>query len=475
MFKSKVLILVIVVAISIVACLPGAEPQTTPSQPAPIPGVATVQGVEIQILENSPLQANAIVRGELPDAGCTIISGFYQERDGNGLKVTLLTSTDPLAVCAPAITPFEEVIALDVGNLSPARYLVNVNGYEQNFELLTRDVFRFKQLLLDGLNAQDYVLLQVLMDESLMISYWQSEGIPYEPDQAIEQLRLNLLANSTYIEADHTINLIELLGVDPVSIAGPQVVEASPMFVSGLGPEGLDESILFIAKLPDGGLYWHGMLFAKGGFTQSPPDVAPAQPDPVVGLPTTPSQAGQPAPTTGAFPTITILSVIRDQQVTILAQNSPRDTEFKVRMGRSGTQAIGGIVVDNINSRGGGTFMATFEIPGTLRGERQIAIRLESPSGYYSYNWFDNVTSGASPGSGNHPDTIAGSIIALRDVTLYSGPSKNYTILGVLEKGDTAEVTGLSPDGLWWRVICPDGIVGSCWVSAKPKFTKPVD
>ena len=44
------------------------------------------------------------------------------------------------------------------------------------------------------------------------------------------------------------------------------------------------------------------------------------------------------------------------------------------------------------NSGVGGTFTATYPIPAQLAGTPQIAIRLQSASGYYSYNWFFNAT-----------------------------------------------------------------------------------
>jgi hypothetical protein len=94
-----------------------------------------VQSVEIQILESFPVQANAIARGQLPDAGCTTIAGVNQSRSGNTFTVTLTTKFDPNAMCSQVITPFEYVIPLDVSSLLPAQYIVNVNGVEASFEL----------------------------------------------------------------------------------------------------------------------------------------------------------------------------------------------------------------------------------------------------------------------------------------------------------------------------------------------------
>jgi uncharacterized protein YraI len=361
--KSRLFIGLLLLTFLVAACAPAEVPPSPPpvvtEEPIiPVTGVAVVQSVDLQILGTQPIQVNALVRGQLPDGGCTTISGIDQTHDDNTIKVTLTTTTDPLALCAQALTPFEQVIALDVANLPPAEYTVDVNGVTQTFELLTRDGMQFKQALVSALNARDYDLLKLMMDESLIIGYWRSEGTSNTHDQAIEQLRLNLLNSSSPITADYTKNLIELLGEDPVTIAGSEVVEASAVFVSGLGAQGKDEAILFVAKLPDGGLYWHGLLFAMDGFARPAAPVTPVVVQPV---------------NMNAYPT---------------------DVKF---------------------------------------------------------------------------------ILAQKDVRMRSGPGTQFSIIGLIAAGQTVKVTGVNVNGSWWRVICPDDKVGSCWVSADRSLTKPTD
>jgi hypothetical protein len=103
-----------------------------------------------------------------------------------------------------------------------------------------------------------------------------------------------------------------------------------------------------------------------------------------------------PAPTP-RIPTFSIVSVVAGDNVTIRTANFPANDTFDVRMGKIGTQGVGGKVVDTIHSGQGGTFTANFRIPGDLRGDARIAIRLESTtgSGYFAYNWFHNTTAGA--------------------------------------------------------------------------------
>jgi len=91
-------------------------------------------------------------------------------------------------------------------------------------------------------------------------------------------------------------------------------------------------------------------------------------------------------------PAFKIDSVIKDTSVTIKAYNFPKDTEFKVLMGVFGTMGINGFIVETINTGDKADFTDTFTIPVSLKGLYQIAIRLESTSGYFAYNWFYNDT-----------------------------------------------------------------------------------
>ncbi|MCS7247249.1 MAG: hypothetical protein NZ840_03305 [Anaerolineales bacterium] len=95
-----------------------------------------------------------------------------------------------------------------------------------------------------------------------------------------------------------------------------------------------------------------------------------------------------------------ILSVSPDETVTIRAHNFPPNDTFKVMMNKMGTKGVNGIVVDTISTGAGGTFTATFSIPDALKGQRRIAIRLQSTtgSGYFAYNWFYNAPAKSGTG-----------------------------------------------------------------------------
>lgn len=272
--KPHIFLSVTILAVLVTACGPVATSPTllstmTEEPLDPVAGMAVVQSVEIQILESQPIQVNALILGQLPDAGCTTLVDVTQARDGNTFNITLTTTTDPLALCAQALTPFEQVVSLDTKDLSPAPYVVNANGIQKTFILLFRDMTNFKQSLVDTLNAQDYETLRLMMEKSLMIALWKSEGSAYDVDPAIEQLQLNHLNANSSLTAEFDKDLTTLPGgTDPFSVLGLDVGPNHALFVSGWGPDGKDEAVLYMNYLLDGTLYWHGVLVAKGGFTQ---------------------------------------------------------------------------------------------------------------------------------------------------------------------------------------------------------------
>ena len=90
-----------------------------------------------------------------------------------------------------------------------------------------------------------------------------------------------------------------------------------------------------------------------------------------------------------SVPTLSITSVKAGESVTVHGDNFPKNTEFTVRMDKMGNLALNGTVVGTVNS-GSGSFDATFNIPSALKTESLIAIRMDSTSGWYSYNWFSN-------------------------------------------------------------------------------------
>ncbi len=64
-------------------------------------------------------------------------------------------------------------------------------------------------------------------------------------------------------------------------------------------------------------------------------------------------------------------------------------------------------------------------------------------------------------------------IITLLEVEVLDAPQSG-AVIGSYPAGKKVEVTGYtSADGLWWRVVCPTGDTGNCFVTADPTFTSP--
>lgn len=102
------------------------------------------------------------------------------------------------------------------------------------------------------------------------------------------------------------------------------------------------------------------------------------------------------------IPTISVVSVKADESVTIRTHDFPAGYNFVVTMGYMGTAGIGGTVVATTESGNGGSFDVTYPIPEGLRGQQQIAIRLQTEHlyPYYAFNWFYNNTAPAPPSEG---------------------------------------------------------------------------
>jgi hypothetical protein len=115
------------------------------------------------------------------------------------------------------------------------------------------------------------------------------------------------------------------------------------------------------------------------------------------------STGGTGGPVFSGVPTFSIVDVVTDSTVKIETNNFPVDTLFTVRMGDYGTLGVGGIEVATTNSGAGGTFNETYNIPDSLKGSARIAIRLDSSTGFFAYNWFWNNTAGTSTGGTGGP------------------------------------------------------------------------
>ncbi|MCB2209324.1 hypothetical protein KQH62_00390 [bacterium] len=128
------------------ACQP-ATPTITPTgtQDVVTGHEATVESVEVLILESFPVQAQAVVKGYLPD-GCVNLVDISAERQGNTFTLTLTTSRPAGEVeCTEALVPFEETGSLDVYGLDAGGYEVIAQEQSTSFTLQTDNIPQSEQ------------------------------------------------------------------------------------------------------------------------------------------------------------------------------------------------------------------------------------------------------------------------------------------------------------------------------------------
>ncbi len=97
-------------------------------------GEAIVESIEIRILASEPLQVEAVVRGQLPDA-CAFIERTSVIAESTTFRIRMTTAHQPNQRCAPMPTPFEEVILLGSPQPPTGTYDVRINDLVETFSL----------------------------------------------------------------------------------------------------------------------------------------------------------------------------------------------------------------------------------------------------------------------------------------------------------------------------------------------------
>lgn len=127
----------------------------------------------------------------------------------------------------------------------------------------------FGQNIVNALNAKNFDAAKGLMGQSFMMSFWQSQGTAYTPDEAVQQLN-SYIGTNTVLTPDPNKDLSTLLGdVNPYTIMGLDPTNSQAVFVSGWGLDGKGEALLYVTRGLDGRLYWHSVLIAPTGFASN--------------------------------------------------------------------------------------------------------------------------------------------------------------------------------------------------------------
>lgn len=137
--KTHYLACAFAIVLWLAGCIPTSPMGPTSTPEGMLEGQAVVESIEIVILESFPVQAQALVKGNLPD-GCTKIKEANTTLEGNTFHINLITERSAGAPCTEALVPFEEMIPLDVAGLLKGDYTLEVNGVTETFQLLADNI-----------------------------------------------------------------------------------------------------------------------------------------------------------------------------------------------------------------------------------------------------------------------------------------------------------------------------------------------
>ena len=96
---------------------------------------ATVEEMNVNVMESYPVQISVVLEGYLPD-GCTEIDQITSTRDEFTFTVEIVTRRPAGDVmCTQQIVPFEETINLDVEDLEEGLYTVQYGELSESFRI----------------------------------------------------------------------------------------------------------------------------------------------------------------------------------------------------------------------------------------------------------------------------------------------------------------------------------------------------
>lgn len=126
----------------------------------------------------------------------------------------------------------------------------------------------FKAALLQALMNQDTQTLVGWMTTPFLTGGWLSDASDAAPEDALQELYTYYLGDDNHLDWVEDADLPTLMGgQDPFSIPRTEAGVFEAALVSGWGLDGRDEAVMFLARLADGSLKWHGWIVVKGGFS----------------------------------------------------------------------------------------------------------------------------------------------------------------------------------------------------------------
>ncbi len=208
------------------------------------------------------------------------------------------------------------------------------------------------------------------------------DTVSVKPDESVTIKVVNLPPNQTFTVRMGKIGTRAVGGIEVGQFASGSGGTQTLIYNIPASLKGLRQISIRMDSKP-GGYFAYNWFYNTTTATATPGPTKTPGPTPT-SKPTLSSYTG--------IPTFAILSVVADDKITIRTHNFPANQTFTVRMGKYGTKGIGGIVIGNSDSGKGGVLEFTYTIPAELKGQSRIAIRMDSPAGFYAFNWFWNNT-----------------------------------------------------------------------------------
>ena len=97
-------------------------------------GDALVDTFQVLVMESHPVQIALVIEGNYRD-GCTELSEITQEVRGDRIVIQVRTQRPKDAMCTQALVPFSERYRLDLTDIEPGTYTLEVNGITDKLDL----------------------------------------------------------------------------------------------------------------------------------------------------------------------------------------------------------------------------------------------------------------------------------------------------------------------------------------------------
>jgi hypothetical protein len=126
----------------------------------------------------------------------------------------------------------------------------------------TTDFARFTEQLKTALVDEEFAALESMMGSAFYIRYHGAEGVYITVSDAVTLLR-DELGGAGPITFDETM--------DPAALVEGELAPADlpliqTFFSTGWGASNADQAVVLVSASPDGGPYFGGLVYARGGF-----------------------------------------------------------------------------------------------------------------------------------------------------------------------------------------------------------------